>query len=319
MEEFSNSGRILLRCDAPGFHGSLQEGTLIVSGVARSGTSMVARLLARVGVPMGDEIDDVVFEDVELLELFSRGAMEELREAIRIRDQRNPVWGFKRPHLHVHGPEIIRLFRNPRVIITSRDPVAITGRNLVSEQFEKAAHSLVEAAQDLSEAMRFAAALDCPTLLVSYEKAIQHPADFVETLLDFCGIAAAPERMATLLETIEPGREVYRMMARRQFRGYIDGVRDGTLFGWADQIVDPTPVELTLCAEETEICHFIADLAREDLAEAGIGLGRHGFAVDLSGYDIPPEARLSVKIRGRSFRLTHSGRSLNSWCQEAAA
>ena len=317
-EDYINTGTILLGRDDPRATSAPQERTIIVSGVARSGTSMVARVLAQAGLDMGEVMDDVVFEDFELFELFSQGSVQALPEAVRKRNQRNPAWGFKRPHIHVHGPEIIDFFRNPRVILTFRDPVAIAERNIISEQYDGAARSLNEAVLDLSEAMRFATALTCPTLLVSYEKAIQNPRRLVESLLSFCGLTAGPDLMEALLRTVEPSREVYRQQARRQYQGYVDGLEGDLLIGWAKQNSDLAPLELTLFVDDEPISHFVAGVFREDLARAGIGRGEHGFAVDLSSHAIRPNSILAVKVRDRSFCLVNSDRSLASWRQGLA-
>ena len=60
----------------------------------------------------------------------------------------------------------------------------------------------------------------------------------------------------------------------------LDVVVDGTLMGWARDLERPNDAALLqLCLGERRIALFRADLFRPDLRDAGLGTGRHGFAV----------------------------------------
>jgi len=305
--DYVNSGLIVLREPAAGTVRPLSR-TLVVSGVARSGTSMVARVLFEAGVFMGEHHDDVVFEDHELNDCFGRADLAALDGLVRKRNRQFPVWGFKRPHLHVLGAEPIARLRHPLVVLTVRDPVAIAERNVISEHRDPVA-CLSEAAADVAEAMRFAAALTCPVLLVSYEKAIQNPRVFIDRLVEFCGLAlqVAPERRDALALLVEPDRAAYRDSARRRFDGYLDRITDGVLHGWAWQEQFAEPLILTLFLDDAPVLHFAAADYRADLAASGIGDGRHAFAVDLSPFPVRPATRVGVRVEGCTFALNGSG------------
>ena len=288
--------------------------TLIVSGVARSGTSMVARILAGAGVFIGAEMDDIVFEDHAFARLFEHPDFDRarLQQIIKIRNGQHRVWGFKRPHLHVHGSDVIAMFRNPMVILTVRDPVAIAERNAIAEQRESI-HGLTSAINDLQDMVRFAEALTCPILLVSYEKAIRNPEHFVEQLLRFCDIDPSASRH-DLHSLVEPDRPAYIESARRTFDGYVDNIQGFILSGWAHQKDVSLPVPITLFRDGLAVKDGMADLLREDLLQAGIGNGEHGFRIDLRGLGIKSESSLAVRIGGRSFELKNSGRTAAELC-----
>ena len=280
--------------------------TLIVSGVARSGTSMIARILCGAGVFMGSQLDDVVFEDNEFASLFENLALAKIGRLVQRRNSEHETWGFKRPHLHLYGKSLVDVFRNPYMIITMRDPVAIAERNVLSEQ-NNPASSLSTAVDDLQAMVRFARLLSCPVLLISYEKAVQKPEVFVKDLLDFCGLDLPPAARAPLLNLVEPNRLAYVETANRTFDGYIDNVVGTALFGWAWQRGSRTPQILTLFKDDEPVADFGADLYRLDLAKAGVGSGRHGFSIDLSRFGFTSKSIVSVRVSGRYFTLNNSG------------
>ena len=88
--------------------------TLIVTGIARSGTSLVATLLKEAGIFMGDFMHDVVNEDAQILELMRRRDLPTLKALIEDRNAHHAQWGFKLPNLHVYlKRDELALFRNP--------------------------------------------------------------------------------------------------------------------------------------------------------------------------------------------------------------
>ena len=307
--DFQNKGVISLNQSDRSAHGMPEARTLIVTGVARSGTSMVARVLSGAGVFMGQNHDDVVFEDTDLRDLFTDAAVdpERLGTLLRDRDRAHPVWGFKRPHLHVQGPAAIELFRNPSVVVMVRDPVAIAERNAISEQLD-VLHALSTATSDLQQMMQFVESLTCPVLLVSYEKALRQPSRFIARLIEFCGLSLTDAEQAALVALVEPDRPAYIESARRLYDGYIDGIQDTMLVGWACQSgLGLLPVTVTVFRDEMPVTSGVADLYRGDLADLGIGDGHHGFAIDLAELGFTRDTPIIVRIEGRSFTLNNSG------------
>ena len=311
--DFRNKGLISLN-QTGGLSGHVQEArTLIVTGVARSGTSMVARVLSGAGVFMGEDLDDVVFEDPDFAVLFSQPTVDPdiLTRMLRDRDRAHPVWGFKRPHLHVQREAEIGLFRNPSVIVMVRDPVAVAERNAIAEQCD-VVQSLSMATADLQQMMQYVEALTCPVLLVSYEKALRQPDRFVSRLLEFCGLDLTAAEQARLAALVEPDRPAYIESARRIFDGYIDEIQETTLIGWAWQREMPLPLMVTVFRDENAVTVGLADRYRSDLAASGIGDGRHGFAIDLAAFGFTRHSRVTVRIDGRSFTLNNSGASASA-------
>ena len=293
-----NSGLVLLRpSSAP------QERTIVVSGLARSGTSMVAAMLRGAGLFLGTEIDPVVHEDREIAQHLGG---EGLQAVVNARNRVSRVWGFKRPNLHVHGAKLISALRNPRIILTSRDPVTIGRRIALSEHLRDEFACIQTAATETLALIAFAATLDCPILLVSYEKALQDPVGVAETLLSFCGLKADARAVAHF---VVPNRSEYLKATERRFIGHLDDVVDGVVRGWAAEQGSSAPVSVELLIDDVVRTRGVADAFRADLAQNGIGSGFHAFRI-LVPIEIGEDAILSVRVADRTDKLIGSGKRL---------
>src|SRR5580692_2235707 len=114
-----------------------QEKTLLITGLARSGTSMLAALLQAAGVWLGDHVYQPINEDAEITQMLRARDLFRLDALIQRQNAKAPIWGFKMPDLHqfLQHDELAR-FRNPHLIVVFRDPVAIAARNVVSERID---------------------------------------------------------------------------------------------------------------------------------------------------------------------------------------
>ena len=85
--------------------------TLILTGLARSGTSMLAQAVRAAGIPIGATANNVVREDTEIAAALDVGDFAKLDALVAARDAAHQVWGFKRPNLHAMlGPADLRRF-----------------------------------------------------------------------------------------------------------------------------------------------------------------------------------------------------------------
>ncbi len=67
-------------------------------------------------------------------------------------------------------------------------------------------------------------------------------------------------------------------------RGYIDGMDRANVHGWAqDEELPDTPVSLVIQVDNQPTTRVLANTYREDLERNGVGSGRHGFSVALTG------------------------------------
>jgi hypothetical protein len=287
------------------------QSTVIVTGVARGGTSMVAQVLDRLGLFLGDTCDPVVFEDVEILRALQASDISKLAGIIANRNQRFPRWGFKVPNLHhlLPATETSR-FRNARFVVVFRDPLAIARRNELS-MHQSAAEALREAGENVAELTTYVAGIAAPVLLISYEKALWHADHMIDAICTFCGLTPINEQKAAALAAITPSGEAYIYSTQLVVLGQIDNICGTTLRGWCCFSGLTDAVEIEVIADGRPIGVHLAQDYRKDLLDAGIGLGCHAFHVDLTEVDIHPSTMISVRPSGRTVVLPNSGKSVD--------
>lgn len=166
---------------------AVEQRTIVVVGIARGGTSMVASALHHLGVPMGDIPTGVLpdYNNYECQTLFSLLEQKRLPEMERVIEQRNAehtVWGWKSPRL-IHHPDFAnRAFRNPHFVFVFRDSVAIWQR-------QRHHHPKIWFKQVTDLQAKLGNCWDKvrnhPRMLVSYERAVRNPDTFLQNLCDF--------------------------------------------------------------------------------------------------------------------------------------
>jgi hypothetical protein len=291
--------------------------TLIVTGTHRSGTSLVAAMLQRAGIFMGSEINDIVYEDEELDRILRSGDPATLQQFIASRNTAHRVWGFKLPMLCRDLPyERLGWFTNPHLIVTFRDLVAMAVRASVSE-FQDPAASLRRAAADQGAMLTFVDTSGCPALLLSYEKALMMPEQMIDAVMRFCGIPLDASICADLVSIVEPGRERYVAGARRRFEGTVERIQGDVLCGWCWLTQSNDPVTLEIFADDRFVARVIADVLRGDLLAAGIGEGRHGFAIPLQSIAGSRDAVIRVRVAGHDVDVPNSGKRLCDYAGSA--
>lgn len=209
LAELQNSGIEILN-PAP----AEEQATIIVAGVPRSGTTMVAKGLAALGIFLGSQIDASVQEDLLLGRVLGSGDMDKFREIVERYNRDHDVWAFKRPTAYqaIDGT----LFRNPRFVLTFRDPVAIAKREAVSMKtdFRGALRRAAGWSVNLTD---FAFRQTAPTMLVSYEKALQQPAEFAHSLIDFIGMKQDKSASSKVVAVVSPSPSDYVQKSQIRF------------------------------------------------------------------------------------------------------
>lgn len=284
--------------------------TFIVSGIGRGGTTLVAALLREAGVFLGEQVSDLVHEDYEILDALRTRDPTRLDAFIARRNARGGDWAFKAPVLiaYLQAKDLLR-FRNPHLLLVFRDPVAIAVRHGVAEHEDP-----IPVVGEVAKAMAGMAALveqsACPALMLSYEKAIMFPEAVVDAVIRFCGFDPGNGLCQRLLARVQPNAETYIATARRDFKGMLDFVWNGTLHGWCWEVGADVPIDVDISLDGTKVATARADLFRSDLQQAGIGGGRHGFSVNLAALGAMPDTRVQVRVSGRTYELNHSGKAL---------
>lgn len=197
--------------------------TLVVAGLPRGGTTMVAECLTILGLPMGvPPPPQYNFEDREFMPLLH---MEEpgpvdlpaLRSLIQSRNEAHPVWGFKLPMAINSLPVLEQELHNPHFVLVFRDVLAAASREAISvgmDAMQAMRRGLVLQARMIN----FAETSSAPCALLSYEKALQFPAIVVDVLTHWCGLPASEEQRKRAFAAIEANRPSY-VAAMSKIRG----------------------------------------------------------------------------------------------------
>ncbi len=186
---------------------------LICMGSPRGGTSMVAGALLGLGVDMGPDlpvnVEDPSF-NIDGKRQNRPKFMSDMKAAIQQRVERGTLWGWKYPQA-VEYLDIIRdLLPNPRLVIVYRDPVPATIRAGQGRQgqsnFDETCYREIDKSIRLYRLnLELARKWNCPTLLVSYERASQQPEVLLEELATFCGLSM-PTDISRIVSFMTPGK-----------------------------------------------------------------------------------------------------------------
>lgn len=97
-------------------------------------------------------------------------------------------------------------------------------------------------------------------------------------------------------------------------RGNFDDVREGTAYGWAwVASMGNKPVTVQILANGKIVAQGLADMERGDLASAGIGNGKHAFAIRLpKKLFTGKHYELKIMIKGTRFLLEGSPKWVKS-------
>jgi len=164
--------------------------TYIIFGVGRGGTTMVAGVAKLCGLDIGEDLPiNLEDNDFNLAVLKKKGVAQSVLHIIDVLRQRNQskdIWGWKFPRAIVYLPQIREHLVNPHLILVSRDPIATATREILSGTPKMDAIELVLRLQLRN--MELVKQWEAPTLIVSYERSIQRPEQFITDMCGFLGV-----------------------------------------------------------------------------------------------------------------------------------
>jgi hypothetical protein len=214
---------------------SMIKKTVVVLGLARSGTSVLAAILRALGVDMGSSLRDKAnpygsFEDRDFAQLHKKifelaghktyWRPPALEEVLRLRDQCDPlihelvnsrtvpVWGWKHPRTiltldlflpHLENPHLVAIFRNPLGI--AKSSVEHT-KNYTADRvdFFQALRLANFYYGELAKALERHRAL--PTATVAFEDVVTQPLKEAEKLAHFLQLTLTEEKRAQIERTV---------------------------------------------------------------------------------------------------------------------
>jgi len=172
--------------------------TVIIFGMTRGGTSMIAGAVRGFGYYLGEELL-VNLEDQN----FVYKTDEHMKETIARRDQDHALWGWKYPIAVEYLDRLLPFVRTPILIIVSRD-ITATASAMTRWDDRDPSGALSEAIIQSQRNLMLAIRHRLPTLYVSYEKASLNQDLFLTELEGFLGRSLVVDR-EKLLRFMSPG------------------------------------------------------------------------------------------------------------------
>jgi hypothetical protein len=163
--------------------------TYVVFGVMRGGTTMVAGVMRALGIPMGGEINEDNQESAEFVDR----PIDQMVGAIEAHNEANPVWGWKYPNAADYVDRLWPHLRNPHLICVFRDSVA-NGQGLNRWHPLGLIQGVQEGLMRQQRNINLIALRNCPSILISYEKAERDKALFLSEFSNCLGLK--PDRDA---------------------------------------------------------------------------------------------------------------------------
>jgi hypothetical protein len=275
-----------------------KEKTLIVIGVARGGTSLVAGTLFHLGVFTGDKSVPPVFEDVRLAYEFETNNLENAQKIIEEYNQREKVWLFKRPDAINYLDQLDEHIRNPVYLFIFKDIFSVSNRNSISMKTDIIA-GLKTAYNNYGKIIKFIEENHLNGILLSYEKIMLNKTLFVNEMKKLIGLDnVRDEWHSKALSFIEPNPKEYIDKSRiTKTTGRIGFIDKTKVIGWAKYIYSDKVAEVELYINDVLIKKTLAKDFRQNVLEAKQHkTGYCGFFFDLSDMPLKDMDKVSVKV-----------------------
>ena len=285
---------------------------ILVLGSARGGTSMVAGVLAKLGIFLGEGAVSPVYESNELSGRLLGRSDRKAKSAVAELNANHALWAWKRPAAVYDLSRTMKRMQPNRVIMVFRDPMATASRRSMSvgdlqvSDFGGISEHLQMVLNEYSEMLAVASGRKVPVAMVSYDTALRNPKEFVEQLVAFLGVSAEPEALASAIEFIKPSPAEYMMAVRTQYvNGVLDGVDEDSIWGWVKSQKGDTegPVEVEILLKGERCTSMLANQQRNDLTGAGYGDCAFRFELETP---LPAGTEVRVRVLGDGLELRNS-------------
>lgn len=173
--------------------------TVPIIGIPRGGTTMVAKVVEALGIPLGPK------EDLERFNMEDQTmhveAWDTQVRCLRERNNTHAIWGWKDPTGVTSVQRIIFALRNPHIVIVFRDMLATLQAEMRYDvefhpETSRPFDTVIEQTLNWwNDNFRFIRNVHVPMLLVSYERALINPELFIEEIAVFLRVNLTPLQM----------------------------------------------------------------------------------------------------------------------------
>lgn len=272
----------------------------VVVGTARGGTSMVAGAMAKLGVYMGDKARAPVFEDTHLSERFEKNDILGVKSIVKEYSKVHKDWGWKRPSSIDRLNEVFESIGDARYIFIYKDVMSIANRNSIS-MLSDVLPGMHRALEQYAKTLEFLRSRPLYAMLVSYEKAMRDPTNFVSELIAFLNIEPTNEQVQRAIAFIAPNPVDYLDASRiTKAEGRLGGITGRKVYGWARLVHSKKYATVEIYINDIKVGLTEANIPYQDLFEKyGQNCGyEYEMPLDLSIFDGDMiRARVANEIR----------------------
>jgi len=191
--------------------------TVVIIGLAHNGTTMLTGIFECLGVPMGENVLRMAWEDQDFRWAIKAGERE-LVEFVELRNAQYDTWGVKHVGLSGRLPLLNRVLRNPVFFAILKDPVSVTQRR-TNDAETPFIPLLVETIHRMCSFVGRIDEHDIPVNVLSYTHAVTKPRAFVEQVVCLSGLSPSPQQIEAAVSFISPNttgnwREPYPQVVR---------------------------------------------------------------------------------------------------------
>ncbi len=274
-----------------------EQKTLIVIGVVRGGTSLVAGTIDKLGIFTGKKSRPPVYEDVVLAELFEKNNYDAAQKIIDEYNANHDIWLFKRPSVINYIDDVNQLFRNPIYLIIFKDIFSVSNRNSISMTTDTI-QGLKKAHDEYSKILSFINKNEINGYLLSYEKIMQNTENFVETMITLLDTDIDETKREKAMRFIEPNPKAYLDASRiTKSIGRIGSITKDKIIGWGKYLHSNEVAIVELYINNSLVSSTEAKDFRQHVVDKNIHpTGHCGYYFDLSEFPLKDGDNVSVKL-----------------------
>lgn len=165
--------------------------TLLLTGVARSGTSFAASVAGRLGVPFLRSGRDKVsghWEHPDLRSAFTERDEAAFTSIVEEFNSAHSIWGWKLPSLRTDFDWVVSRIRNPCFVFTFKEPLSMAIRKISKGHADNLERHFRKIFREYDHLLQFAGATNRPVLLLSYDKSLRNLDECIGEVAKFGGV-----------------------------------------------------------------------------------------------------------------------------------
>lgn len=192
--------------------------TVVIIGLAHNGTTMLTGIFECLGVPMGENVLRMAWEDQDFRWAIKAGERE-LVEFVELRNAQYDIWGVKHVGLSGRLELLNRVLREPVFFFIMKDPISVAQRRFGAVDEPPFIDRVAVAIERMGDTTRLIKASAVPVHLLSYTHAVTKPRAFVEQVACLSGLSPSPQQIEAAVSFISPNttgnwREPYPQVVR---------------------------------------------------------------------------------------------------------